>query len=132
MSSSRKRPRSEDITADRKALIGIKSLPDYAPRNDAQSVTSLTTLQQKMEAAVEMVVHTTQVLTIARDDEAAAIRAFHEGMLGAKAEVLTQYGADSGVVQLMGLKRKSDRNRPARRENGTEAAKAKAPQTQEK
>ena len=114
-----------------KGVHDRRPLPDYAPRNDAYSVAHLAELQQGMEAAHETVVHTAQVLSTARDDEAAATRAFHEGMLGAKSEVLTQYGANSGVVTLMGLKRKSDRSRPARRENGAEPEKSKASSIQE-
>jgi hypothetical protein len=137
MTSSRKRPRSDDIAEDRKSLIGIRSLPDYAPRNEACTAPRLTALQQAMEAATETVIHIRQGLTTARDDEAATIRAFHEGILLAKTEVIAQYGADSGVVQLMGLKRKSDRRRRKSRpdaaaaEKAEKAEKAKASQTDE-
>jgi hypothetical protein len=56
-----------------------------------------------------------QALATARDLAAAAEWALHDGMLGAKAQVIAQYGPDSNAVQLLGLKRKSERRRPVRR-----------------
>jgi hypothetical protein len=76
-------------------------------------------LAQAMEEVQEAVVSAAQALKSARTVEAEAERAFHAGILGAKAEVLTQYGADSSAVQLVGLTRKSERRRPVRRDNGT-------------
>jgi hypothetical protein len=56
-----------------------------------------------------------QALATARDLAAAAEWALHDGMLGAKAQVIAQYGPDAHAVQLLGLKRKSERRRPVRR-----------------
>src|SRR5437870_8558904 len=100
--------RSEDIKADRDALTGVRSLGDYAPRNDAHSVARLTELQQAMEAAHKAVVDAGEALVAARAAEVEAERAFHEGILGIKSEVLTQYGPDSKVLKLLGLKPKSE------------------------
>jgi hypothetical protein len=47
--------------------------------------------------------------------EATATQDFHESMLGAKNHVRAQYGDDSYAVQAIGLTRKSDRKRPARK-----------------
>ena len=56
-----------------------------------------------------------QAQAIARDLAIAAEWALHDGMLGAKAQVIAQYGPDAHAVQLLGLKRKSERRRPVRR-----------------
>jgi hypothetical protein len=42
-------------------------------------------------------------------------RRAEQGILGAKTQVIAQYGADSRAVELLGLKRKSARRRPTRR-----------------
>jgi hypothetical protein len=36
----------------------------------------------------------------------------HESILGAKTEIISQYGNDSYAVELIGLRRKSARRRP--------------------
>jgi hypothetical protein len=68
-----------------------------------------------MEQAQQAEVRALQALAAARDAVAAAEWALHEGILGAKAQVIAQYGPDSHAMQLMGLKRKSERRRPVRR-----------------
>jgi hypothetical protein len=105
----------DDLQADRHALIGVQSLPDYAPMSGAYSAMTLADLQRTMDEAQQAEVRAVQALATVRDAAAAAEWAFHEGMLGAKAQVIAQYGPDSSAVQLLGLKRKSERRRPARR-----------------
>jgi hypothetical protein len=105
----------DDIQEDRHALIGVQSLLDYAPMSSAHSVVTLVDLRHAMDETQQAEVRAVQALVAARDAAAAAEWAFHEGMLGAKAQVIAQYGPDAPVVQLLGLKRKIDRRRPARR-----------------
>jgi hypothetical protein len=75
----------------------------------------LAELGRAMEEARQAEVRALQALAAARDAAAAAEWAFHEGILGARAQVLAQYGPDSNAIQLLGLKKKSERKRPARR-----------------
>jgi hypothetical protein len=75
----------------------------------------LADLESALTRAQQDEVRALQALTTARDATAAAETAFHEAMLGAKAQVIAQYGADSPTVQLLGLKRRSERRRPSRR-----------------
>ena len=56
-----------------------------------------------------------QALTQARDTAAEAEWAPHDSILGAKAQVIAQHGADSKDVQLVGLDRQSERKRTVRR-----------------
>jgi hypothetical protein len=56
-----------------------------------------------------------QALKTARDIAAEAEWALRDGILGARTQVIAQYGADSYAVQLVGLKRKSERRRTVRR-----------------
>jgi hypothetical protein len=103
------------MQADRTALIGIQSLPDYTPNNSAYTAARLDELGRAMEAARQAEIRAVQALAMARDAAAEAEWALHDGILGAKAQVIAQYGADSNAVQLVGLKRKSERRRVARR-----------------
>ena len=108
-----------EIQADHKTLIGLRSLMDYAPRNGAYNVSRLAELYQTMLEAQEAEQSAVKALGTARSAAIKAARAFHEGILGVKAEVIAQYGADSEAVRTAGLRPKSERRRPARRDNGT-------------
>jgi hypothetical protein len=55
------------------------------------------------------------LLDLARERAVEAGRRFHDAMLGAKAQVIAQYGDDSHAVEAFGLTRKSERKRPTRR-----------------
>jgi hypothetical protein len=50
----------------------------------------------------------------ARDNAVAAEWAFHNAVLGAKEQVIAQFGKDSNEVQAIGLKKKSERKSPSR------------------
>ncbi|HEX5689417.1 MAG TPA: hypothetical protein VFX76_05415 [Roseiflexaceae bacterium] len=113
---------ADDIQANRNALIGIQSLDDYAPSTAAYSVARLIDLGRVMEEARQAEVRAIQALAMARDAAAEAEWALHDGILGAKAQVIAQYGPDSQAVQLVGLKRKSERKRPSSRTSATGSA----------
>ena len=116
MSVSRNRRVPADLMdADRTALIGVQSLPDYAPNNAAYTAVRLAELGRAMEQARQDEVRAVQALARARDAAAEAEWALHDGILGAKAQVIAQYGANSNAMQLVGLKRKSERKRSVRR-----------------
>ena len=57
-------------------------------------------------------VYAQHALEAARDAKAAAEWALHDGVLGAKAQVLAQYGPNSDAIQSLGLKKKSKYRRP--------------------
>jgi hypothetical protein len=106
---------TDDLLADRHALSGVQLLTNYAPTNAAYSAGTLIELGRAMEAAQQAEVRAAQALAVARDLAVAAEWALHDGLLGAKAQVIAQYGPDAHAVELVGLKRKSERRRPARR-----------------
>ncbi|MBK9943330.1 MAG: hypothetical protein IPP13_17125 [Kouleothrix sp.] len=114
MTNNRKnRLPSDEVQADRNALQGLQTLADYAPANGAYSLHTLTTLGEAMEEARNAEVRAMQALAAARAATTAAEWALHEGILGARAQVVAQYGHDAPAVQLLGLKRKSERRRRA-------------------
>ena len=105
----------DDIQANRQALSGIQLLTDYAPMNNIYSAAQLEELGRAMEEAQQAELRAMQAQAIARELAIAAEWALHDGLLGAKAQVIAQYGPDAHAVQLLGLKRKSERRRPVRR-----------------
>ena len=81
----------------------------------AYSAMTLADLQHAMEEAQQAEIRAQQTLATTHDAATTAEWAFHEGVLGAKAQVIAQYGNDSLAVQAIGLKKTSDRKRPTRR-----------------
>ena len=106
---------ADALIADRQVLVGIQLLTDYAPYNGAYSAEKLAELRQAMEAAQQAELSAQQALTAARDAALAAEWAVHDGVIGARTQVIAQYGPDSNAMQLVGLKRTSERRRPTRR-----------------
>lgn len=103
------------LEADRDTLLALQGLTDYQPRNPAFSVATLTGLETTLTRSEQEELRLRIAYEAARDRVQKAAQAFHDATLGAKTEVIAQYGADSDEVQAIGLKRKSDRRRPTRR-----------------
>ena len=118
-SRSKTRVAPATLDADRDTLLAIQDLTDYLPRNAAFSADTLATLENTLTSAEKDELRTRIAHEASRDRAIAAAQAFHEATLGAKAEVIAQYGANSDAVQAIGLKRKSDRRRPLRRSSSS-------------
>lgn len=114
-SNPNNRVQAQTLLADREAYIAMQSMPDYTPANVSYSSAELVETYQAMEAAIAAEINAQNALKAARDAARKAERKFHEAILGAKDQVIAQYGVDSNQVQAMGLKKKSDRKRSARR-----------------
>ncbi len=105
----------DEIKADRAALLALKNLANYQPANPSYSAAALAALGDALDQAEQAKLHAQNVLDAARDQAVASALALHDALLSAKVQVLAQYGPDSYEIQALGLKRKSDRKRPARR-----------------
>ncbi len=103
---------------DSEAYFGLMALEDYQPANPTFSKETMTQHYQVMLTAVEAEVNAANALAAARDTAVAAEWDFHNAMLGAKAQVVAQYGDDSDQVQSLGMKKKSEYRRPARSVEG--------------
>src|SRR4051794_26608192 len=101
-----RKPSPEDMKSDRAALLAIRELHDYTPINRDHSVEALTALEQALEQAEQEEQRLQNALATARDTAATAAWALRNSILGAKAAVIAQYGADSNAVQTLGLKKK--------------------------
>jgi hypothetical protein len=103
------------LSDDRAALRAISNMADYAPANQAYSAAVLQEYERAAAEAEQAEVNARLALDIARDRAVEACRRFHDAMLGAKAQVVAQYGHDSHALAAVGLTRKSERRRPSRR-----------------
>ncbi|HEU5014277.1 MAG TPA: hypothetical protein VFT66_17265 [Roseiflexaceae bacterium] len=104
-----------EMQADEDALLAIKQLPDYKPINPSYNTERLSVLEAALNQAEQEERRLANALAAARDTATAAAWELHNAVLGAKTQVIAQYGPDSNEVQSLGLKKKSERKRPVRR-----------------
>ena len=114
-----KRLPSVIITTDRASLVALKKLNDYAPVNPALRIETLSALEARLRQTEEAEILAIKALDAARDARTTAGWDLHNAMLDVKAAVIGQYGANSDAVQSLGLKKKVDYRRPARRRTTT-------------
>jgi hypothetical protein len=110
-----KRLRTTIVEADLEAVTALRDIADYRPHNPSHAAdvaaAQALTLQQAREHEARM----ERALAAARSASQQAEWALHETMLGVKAEVIAQYGANSEQVRAIGLKKRSEYKRPSRR-----------------
>jgi hypothetical protein len=110
-----RRLKPADLANDLALYAALKDVEGYAPANPAYSLPSLLTLYTKRLANEEADVQAAAAAASARDTSVGSQWDFHNGMLGAKDQVIAQYGLDSNEVQAMNLKKKSEYKRPTRK-----------------
>jgi hypothetical protein len=112
---SSRRLTGAEIEADRVTLIAVKGLTNYTPINPAYTIATVSALETALEQARQEEVRVLAAATAARDAAVAAEWELHNAVQGIKTQVIAQYGSDSDAVHAIGLKKKSERKRPARR-----------------
>ena len=109
------RVRPTVLQEDLDALTALQALANYAPANTAYAKTALAAKLTAMKTAQDAELSAQNALNAARDTANAAEWDFHNALLGAKDQVLAQYGKDSDQIQALGLKKKSERKSPVRK-----------------
>jgi hypothetical protein len=79
-----------EIEAAQATLVAVNALRDYTPTNRAYGTEAVAALAEAMDQA-------------------------HESILGVKRQVLAQYGPDADALHAVGLKKRAEKRRPARR-----------------
>ena len=102
------------LADDRVSLLALKSLNDYSPMNPSCTTDALQASEMALSCAEEEEIIARRAYEVARERAIEAGRVFHNNILAAKSQVIAQYGADSPVVHAVGLKKKSERERPVR------------------
>lgn len=100
------------IQADRDAYTALQAVAGYAPANPAYTLAALTVAQASLTSAQQAETQAQAAAAAARDDAVAREWEFHNLVLGAKDQIIAQYGKDSNEVQSVGLKKKSEYSRP--------------------
>lgn len=119
MANESKRLKPALIEADRRSFAALQTVSGYAPANPAFTLTRITAAEEAVRIAQQEEAQAAAALATARDAAVAREWEFHNLMIGAKDQVMAQFGRDSNEVQAVGRKRSSERKSPVRRTTTT-------------
>jgi hypothetical protein len=106
------------LQSDLESFAALQAIATYAPPNPAYTLDAITTAQENMQAKQTAETQTAAALAAARDSANEAEWAFHNAILGMRMQVTAQYGENSDEVQAVGLKKKSEYKKPAKKQSG--------------
>ena len=115
MANENKRLKPAQIEADRTSFAALQTIDGYAPANAAFTLAKATEAEAAVRSAQAAEAQAEAALAAARDAAVAREWEFHNLMIGAKDQVMAQFGRDSNEVQAVGRKKASERKAPARR-----------------
>jgi hypothetical protein len=113
------------LADDREALVGIKTLDDYRPANEAFSVERLEWLDERLTRVSEERVRLWKSYEAITAEENGLKQEFHDGVTGARRSVKAQYPGNAHAIQAAGMKRTMDYKRRKRRVSAEKATPAK-------
>lgn len=113
-SSSNRRLSPQLINQDIDSLNGLKAISSYTTARSQATPEALQQAYQTMLAQQQSETEKLALYRAAADAARVAEWEFHNAILALKEVVRGQYGSDSNEAQAIGLKKKSDRKRPAR------------------
>ncbi|WP_218082077.1 hypothetical protein [Anthocerotibacter panamensis] len=113
-----KRLKPDILQTDRQTLAALQGIPEYNPSNQTYTAALLQKALDEMTTATITLVQAQAALDRARDEATAKEWGFHNLILGAKDQVIAQFGNDSNEVQALGLKKKSEYKRPQKKSPG--------------
>jgi hypothetical protein len=119
------RVKRQTLREDLIVLDALQAMEGYAPVRAEYALDRVAQLAASMAASRTRETQQRVEFEAARDQAAADEWAFHDAILGAKEQVRALFGSDSPEVQALGLKMKSKRKSPVRR-NGTAEVKVLA------
>lgn len=105
------------------SFAALKIISDYKPANDAYTMDKGTTIAAAMKNARDTEDQAAAALKTARDNAVAAEWAMHNYILGAKDQIVAQFGKSSNEYQSLGMKKKTEYKKPAKKAAKKEAKK---------
>jgi hypothetical protein len=111
------------IEADENGFAALQAITSYTPINQSYSLEAVRAVHGELEALRQKEAQAVAAVAAARDETVAKEWEFHNLMLGVKEQVIAQFGRDSGEVQALGLKRKSEYKWPTRKRSARDEKK---------
>lgn len=103
------------IEADENGFAALQTINGYTPINSTYSLDAVRSAHEELRNMRRAAAAAQAQAQAARESAVAKEWEFHNLMLGVKEQVIAQFGKDSGEVEALGLKRKSDYKPPKRR-----------------
>jgi hypothetical protein len=103
------------LATDHATVLALQSLVDYQPLDSTISIANLLQVQGALFQAKQNRQAIEVALDHARRVESETSHIYHSLVVNSRVHVVAQYGPDSAAVTLVGLTRKSERKRRARR-----------------
>lgn len=103
------------LQADQQAFAALKAISNYTPANPSYAVAAIQAIADQMEAKRTVEAQASAAFDAARDEATAGEWAFHDAILGAKAQIEAQFGNNSNEHQSLGLKKKDEYKSPTRK-----------------
>src|SRR4051794_3369971 len=102
MANQANRLRPSQVQTDKDAFASLQAITGYAPANTAYTLAKINAAQASLASAQQAEAQAMSAAAAARDDAVARERDFHNLMLGAKDQVIAQFGQDSNEAQALG------------------------------
>jgi hypothetical protein len=103
-----KRITPAQLQADRDSFAALQANDKYAPANPAFAIVAITAVHNGLSTDQQTEAQAVAAAAAARDNAVAREWEFHNLILGAKDQVVAQFGRDSNEAQAVGLKKKSE------------------------
>lgn len=118
-----RRLRPSQIQANKDNFAALKAITRYAPANPAYTVEAIDAVETSVTTSQQLESQTIAAAAAARDDAVGNEWQHHNLMLGARDQVVAQFGRDSNEAQAVGLKKKSEYKSPGRKSTKTPSTK---------
>ncbi|HVQ40149.1 MAG TPA: hypothetical protein VMS31_21595 [Pyrinomonadaceae bacterium] len=115
-----KRIKPSLLQTDRDSLVALLRLAGYSPVNLRYALNVLETTCEELDDAQQAEVEALAAAASARLKAVSKEWDFHTLMLGAKDQVVAQFGRDSNEAKALGLKKKSEYKTRARKQAAKE------------
>jgi len=97
------------LQKDREIAEAVLDLKDYTPANKDFTADRLREALGRLEEAEAAEAAAQEAAAKAREEAVRLEAEFHDLILGAKRQVIAQYGDDSDEITVLGMKKKSER-----------------------
>ena len=111
-----KRLKPELLTADKESFEAWQAIAGYQPNNPTFAAGPVKARYQTLQALQTAETQAKAAYEAARDNAVKGEWEFHNLLLGVKDQVASQFGRDSNEYQALGLKKKSERKPPTRKQ----------------
>lgn len=115
MPNQTRRLNPAQLAEDKEVFEALQGMVGYAPTNPDYSLAAISQVHSDLEAAQAVETQAAVAADAARDDAVALEWEHHNRLLGAKDQVIAQFGRNSNQVQSLKLKKKEERQAPTRR-----------------